>query len=203
MLHNFTDFLNDPFLNTTFLPFFNDLGNLGFANILYFIYFNFIFILIILSTCYLFTLNNPVYLTFTLLFIFVCFSMVIYSFSDFLGLLIVLVYSGGLSVFFLFVCFSIKLQKVNLLIKHHSFINMVFFVLLLLKSAIYLFSNSDHYTLINTVFDLTLYVFDIRLFSNLVFITYPCLIVIMGVILLVAMLGSIGSFRQFNLKKNL
>lgn len=143
-----------------------------------------------------FFVRNVVYLVFILLFVFVCMSSIIFLFSDFLGLLFLLVYSGGLAVLFLFVSFTITVQKQGPNTVRQSLSNFLLAAILYIKSVVYFLFLDFNYYFVLTKFDLNLFLFNIDQFSEALFFDRPVLIVIIALILLSTLLGSISCFRQ-------
>ena len=159
-----------------------------------------LFIIVLLSLSLLF-LRNAYYLLFTMLLIFTLWAILFFYFSDFISLLIILVYSGGIAVLFLFASFVIDVNFfLNSTNTKSNVLNLVILSLIGLK-FILLFLQTDisTYFLINS-FDLSFFSYKIKIFSKMLYKDYPILLVFVALILLVAMIGSVGVFRQKALK---
>lgn len=161
-------------------------------------FFFYILLFTLITICIVsFFCKNSFYLLFNLLLIFVIWAIFFFLFSDFLSLLILLVYSGGIAILFLFTSFVLdtnffffKSQKKN------SFTSLIFLVLIGLKFIIIFLQNSKMLFYIPETFNLYFFSYKIQIFSHLLYGKYALLLIFVALILLVAMLGSIGSFKR-------
>jgi len=160
-------------------------------------FFQFLLILLIVLSVYCLFLRNSFYLLFNLLLIFTLWAILFFYFSDFLSLLIILVYTGGIAVLFLFTSFVLDLNFfLNISHDKNIFFNLVLFFLLGIKFIFLGISNiKSNYSFINTL-DLNFFSYKIQIFSKLLYQDYPTLLIFVALVLLIAMIGSIASFRQ-------
>ena len=161
------------------------------------LFFYLLFTLLIIFSILSFFCKNSFYLLFNLLLIFVIWAVLFFFFSDFLSLLILLVYSGGIAILFLFTSFVLdtnffffKSEKKN------KFKNFIFLTLIGLKFITFALLNPNKLFYISETFDLSFFSYKIQLFSHLLYNQHPIFLIFVALILLVAMLGSIGSFKR-------
>jgi NADH-quinone oxidoreductase subunit J len=122
--------------------------------------------------------------------------------AEFLSILIIIIYIGAISILFLFVIMMLNLRIVevyNTLVTYFpiaSFLSIIFifeFFYLLKNDIKFIFpydANNQVYSIINT-FDLVISNSNLYLIGDLLFNSYSHLLVIVGLILLLAMIGSI------------
>ena len=141
--------------------------------------------------------KNSFYLLFNLLLIFVIWAVFFFMFSDFLSLLILLVYSGGIAILFLFTSFVLDTNFFFFKsVKKNNFKNLIFLIIIGLKFLVLFLQNNQKLYYISETFDLSFFSYKIQLFSHLLYYKYSIFLVFVALILLVAMLGSIGSFKR-------
>jgi hypothetical protein len=150
-------------------------------------------LIILLSTLFF---RNVYILIFSLLIIFIHYAILIYKYSAFLSLLLLLVYSGGIAVLFLFISFSIDSKDVV----RTNLLNIGFLLLfcLLIKFIIpgyglYKIQFLEQITNINYL----KMPYDLLKFWEVMYNTQiSILIVITAIILYIVMVGSIGTFNK-------
>lgn len=129
-----------------------------------------------------------------LLVIFILLGILFFIFSDFLGLLILLVYSGGIAVMFIFTCFPINLQF--FLNKQSNTNNFLLAILFLLKLFLLQFFFSETLYLTIQEFNLTILKSPLKHFSETLYFQFPILLIIISLILLLAMVGALAIVRS-------
>ena len=161
------------------------------------LFFKILMISILVLSIFMLFMRNTYYLLFTLLLIFSLWAVLFFYFSDFISLLIILVYSGGIAVLFLFASFVIDINFfLNTVNKKSNILSLIVLSLIGLKFVL-LFVQTDIFTfhLIDN-FDLNFFSYKIKVFSQFLYKDFPVLLVFIALILLVAMIGSVGVFRQ-------
>jgi len=166
------------------------------------------FVLLIFLTCstILIFSKNPAHSVFFLVVVFFCSSVLLIMFGfDFIGLLFLIIYVGAISVLFLFVVMMLDLQVVNLTQK--EFYKIGFTLFIILPVVFYLLHHFNSSFLFTKIFFLdSLFInFDsfsnIKAFSQCLFNYFGICIVIAGIILLVALVGSVVLTFNYNIKK--
>jgi NADH:ubiquinone oxidoreductase subunit 6 (subunit J) len=123
-------------------------------------------------------------------------------FSVFLSLLILLVYSGGIAVLFLFASFVLDTNFFFLKsFSKNNYTNLLFLFLIGFKFVTLFFQNYNNLFYISEKLNLSLFSYKIQLFSYMLYEKYPIFLIFIALILLVAMLGSIGSFNRLGISQ--
>lgn len=170
----------------------------------------FIPLAILISSLLVILLSNPIYALIALILVFLNTAIFLLSIQvQFLAFIYLIVYIGAIAILFLFVImlFNLRsLQKSDMRIKDFSFLTISFKFYLFFGIKFFLIVSLDilnlieYSTYINTTaiykqFDLQYFLtyihWDILLFSNLFYTYYSYIFLLAGLVLLVAMVGSI------------
>lgn len=170
----------------------------------------FIPLAILISSLFVILLSNPIYALIALILVFLNTAIFLISIQvQFLAFIYLIVYIGAIAILFLFVImlFNLRsLQKSDMRIKDFSFLTISFKFYLFFGIKFFLIISLDiinlaeYSTYINTTaiykqldlqYFLTYIHWDILLFSNLFYTYYSYIFLLAGLVLLVAMIGSI------------
>jgi NADH-quinone oxidoreductase subunit J len=154
-------------------------------------------LLVVLLSISLIFGRNPAHVLFFLILIFVSssISMVLLG-HDFIGLLFIIIYVGAISVLFLFVVMMLDLKAANMItedfIKTIAVLALIILIFITvndsLNSFVFLFSKEFNVSVNFLEFDNCA---NINAFGQCLFNYYAVCVVICGVILLVALIGSV------------
>lgn len=160
-----------------------------------------LFILMIFLAICIITVKNPIIAVVSLIIIYLITSVVfILLGAEFIGILLVIVYVGAISVLFLFVIMMLNSRLVEL---YNSFkislfvLRFVFFIILIELFFIYAFNLNiiSCYIIENKYYDLWIYslegVLNIKDLGEMLINNYNIYLLISAVILLLALIGSI------------
>jgi NADH-quinone oxidoreductase subunit J len=154
-------------------------------------------ILLLVFTCLVILSRNPAHSLFFLILVFVTASFSIILFGhDFIGLLFIIIYVGAISVLFLFVVMMLDLKTVNMTSADMLKTILALALILLLFVLITSWSN-ESFLLFSKRFDINVEYLEfdnstnISSFSQCLFNYYSICIVIGGLILLTALIGSV------------
>ena len=168
------------------------------------IYFMLVFLnfLLIMSSLFVFISENPVNSVLFLILSFLCSSSICFYFgADFLGLIFIIIYVGAIAVLFFFI---IMMLNIKLGENKNSYFSLIYILSLIVFLEIY-FHISNYFS--NFLF----YQFNFFFFDNfsseffigqLLYNYYSFCFLIAGIILLVAMIGSIVLTLTFTNKKS-
>ena len=143
-------------------------------------------------------IRNTFYLIFNLLLIFFIWAILFFYFCDFISLLIILVYTGGIAVLFLFTSMSVDINLFsNIKGTKSQFISQVFLTLLGIKFTLLCmnFEELNLYFVMETL-QLDSFINTIELFSGYIYKDFPIILIAIALILLVTMIGSLSIFLQ-------
>jgi NADH-quinone oxidoreductase subunit J len=168
------------------------------------IYFLILSPLIIISCLLIITSKNSITSVLYLILVFILNSLCFLLLgAEFLSILIIIIYIGAISILFLFVIMMLNLRIVevyNTLITYFpiaSFLSIFFFFefIYILKNDINFFSiyyiNNELLNLNTISYNLVISNSNLYLIGDLLFNSYSYLLVLVGLILLLAMIGSI------------
>jgi NADH-quinone oxidoreductase subunit J len=168
------------------------------------IYFLILSPLIIISCLLIITSKNSITSVLYLILVFILNSLCFLLLgAEFLSILIIIIYIGAISILFLFVIMMLNLRIVevyNTLISYFpiaSFLSIFFFFefIYILKNDINIFSiyyvNNELLNLNIISYNLVISNSNLYLIGDLLFNSYSYLLVLVGLILLLAMIGSI------------
>lgn len=120
--------------------------------------------------------------------------------AEFLGLLLIIVYVGAISVLFLFVVMMLNSRFLELYNNFFMYFSVLFFfcfifIFELLFFFLYDVNIYSYYFIENNLYNIWIYsynwVIDIKLIGQLLFNYYYLFLIISGFILLIAMIGSV------------
>lgn len=146
-----------------------------------------------LCSMVLFLTRNPFTWVFCLLLLFFIFSISIFFLSEFIGLLILLIYTGGISILFVFTCIPLNVYSF-----YYTPVALDIPILLLIILKLLLYKNlltiKPVYFIANSfaipTYDMTVY----TLAENL-YLKYPILLCVVSFFLLLCMVGSLSILR--------
>lgn len=161
-------------------------------------FFYIISLLLLVLTQVLLIFNNPIYSIFYLVLVFFCSSFLFISLNlYFLALMILIVYLGALIVLFLFVVMmlNIKSLEINRSINFFPFLFVFLsaFFLLFLQTNYFDFISIENFNfLIYTDWSKFFFISDnFLVLANILYLSHYFSLLLLGLILLVAMIGSI------------
>ena len=157
-----------------------------------------LFLIIILSICCIAT-NNPVFSVILLIIIYLLTAIIFISLkAEFLGLALIVVYVGAISILFLFVIMMLNIRLLETRFIFHSIvikIGLVFVIISLWLILIYSYQLQvlTYYSKIenNIWFSLLNSEYDIKIIGYVLINYNTLLLPIVGIILLISLLGSI------------
>ena len=147
------------------------------------------FFAVFYSFCIIFS-KNPVHSILYLILVFLNISFLFLKYSiEFLGIFLIIIYIGAISILFLFVIMMLKLKKIDFIFNIYSiliiscfFIELIIFIPFTIIETPLISIN--WYTLYNTLT-------NTELFGILLYTSYFSFILIIGFILLVALISSV------------
>lgn len=179
--------------------------------------FYFFYLTAVISSIFMVSCANPINAVLFLIMVFISVAMIFLSFNlEFLALIFVIIYVGAIAVLFLFIVMMINIKKIEKDYSTYLTIGIIIILLLLCQSFLLLLNiyfeyfsininlnNSFYYINLNNL-DEVLRISLVRNLGIILFSIRPFLIYLAGLVLLMAMLGSIyltNIKRGFSLKK--
>jgi NADH-quinone oxidoreductase subunit J len=166
------------------------------------VYIDFFFttLAILYSLCIIFS-KNPVHSVLYLILVFLNISFLFLKYSlEFLGIFLIIIYVGAISILFLFVIMMLKLKQTVKISNLHSILIIIFFFVQLIIILPFTIIE-DSSLLINWVMVLDNFT-NITIFGNLLYTYYFIFIIIVGIILLLALISSVILTMPLTTTKN-
>jgi NADH-quinone oxidoreductase subunit J len=166
----------------------------------------FFFYSLLLSSVLLMLLSiNPVNAVLYLISVFISASIIFILINvDFLGLVFLMVYVGAIAVLFLFIVMMLNIKRIENDNTTYLILGGIFVLILFLQFIYMIINKNLVYIPLNLIIDTNLFFFEnsdyadslnkkyiIQRIGLLLFLKYPLYILVVGLTLLVAMLGSI------------
>ncbi|MFN4151476.1 MAG: NADH-quinone oxidoreductase subunit J [Candidatus Sericytochromatia bacterium] len=179
--------------------------------------FYFFYITAIISSIFMVSCVNPINAVLFLISVFISIAMIFLLLNlEFLGFIFIIIYVGAIAVLFLFIVMMINIKKIERNINTYLTVGFIVFLLLLCQIILLLFNFYFEYSSINlnlnnffeylnlNYLDEVVRIIIIKNFGIILFFIRPFLIYLAGLVLLMAMLGSIyltNIKRGFSVKK--
>ena len=151
--------------------------------------FFFIALAIFYSFCIIFS-KNPVHSVLYLILVFLNISFLFLKYSiEFLGIFLIIIYVGAISILFLFVIMMLKLKRIENISNTQSFIVIIFFFFQLI-TIIPISLTENNFYLINWVNYLDTLT-NVHSFGQILYTYYFIFILILGLVLLLALISAV------------